>query len=133
MTDWTVIFGIASMLGSIVALVVALKKQPYENKKLDADAAKGFAEAAKLSEEAAQMSASRAAVSANEFLAYKSQTQKQLTDLQCEVGKLKAEIRERDERLEDLQDWCERLVHQVQSYGGVPVKIRTRSKTTQGG
>jgi len=34
-------------------------------------------------------------------------------------------------RNEDLQDWAERLVHQVQSMGAIPVKIRLSRKAQE--
>lgn len=122
------IIGIAGVIGSMAAIFLALRKYPHESRNLDAQASKGFAEAAKLSEEAAKLSASRAAISLSELEEYKHETNLEIQALRTEINDLKAELRERDERLEDLRDWAERLVHQVMSLGGEPVKIRKRKK-----
>ena len=50
----------------------------------------------------------------------------QITDMQTEIADVKAQLTERDKRLEELQDWAERLVHQVQSLGGVPVPMKLK-------
>lgn len=116
------IVGSINMLG---LLAVAFKKYPAEKRNLDAQAAKGFAEAAKLSEEAARLSATRAETSAIEFSAYKVKTESRIDELEDKVLVLESEIRERDVVISDLQDWAERLVYQVKSFGGTPVKIRS--------
>jgi hypothetical protein len=36
-------------------------------------------------------------------------------------------LRQKVDELEDVRDWAERLVHQVLSYGGTPVKMRQRN------
>ena len=36
-------------------------------------------------------------------------------------------LRLKVDELEDVRDWAERLVHQVLSYGGTPVKMRQRN------
>ena len=51
--------------------------------------------------------------------------------LRVEVGHLRdenAELKAKLASMEDIQDWADRLVHQVQSLGHVPVKIRTAVK-----
>ena len=56
---------------------------------------------------------------------------KQITDLQCEIADVKAQLIERDKRLEELQDWAERLVFQVKSLGGEPVPMKLKKKQPQ--
>lgn len=137
--------GIMGLIGVLIAGATAyftLKKFPHEKRKLDADAAKAFAEAAKLSEEASRLSAQRAADSTKEFDNYKIMITAKLDSMQCEIDTLKEVIKERDAQIEtlgrerdealtamqmqmeDVQDWAERLVFQVKSLGGDPVKIR---------
>lgn len=48
----------------------------------------------------------------------------QIVILQTRVSQLESELEERDAKLEALQDWAERLVHQVKSLGGTPVEMK---------
>jgi hypothetical protein len=51
--------------------------------------------------------------------------------LRLEVKQLRDDntaLREKMIELEDVKDWAERLVHQVKSLGGEPVKIRIRQE-----
>lgn len=138
--DLNFIVGIIGILSTLSMLVVGLIKLPAERakmeaerKKLSSDSAKGFAEAAKISEEAAALSAKRALVATTEFEEYRIQVKKEMDELHCEINKLKDADRAKDIviedlllKLDDVQDWAERLVHQVKSLGGEPVKIRQR-------
>ena len=131
--DISLIVGLVGIISTVTMIIVGLIKLPNEKRKIDADAAKSFAEAAKLSEEAAAFSAKRAASSADEFEEYKQKAEEDIHLLKIEIESLKANVKERDEKLEflmcqldDVQDWAERLVHQVISLGGDPVKIRKR-------
>ena len=43
------------------------------------------------------------------------------------IAAFEAEIEDRDRQIRELIDWAERLVHQVQSYGGEPVPLKPGS------
>lgn len=113
------IIGVAGVIGSIAAIVLALRKYPYESRNMDASAAKAYAEAAK-------SSADRAKEIADEWDAYRKQSETQIENLEKEVRELKISLKVRQEELENLRDWAERLVHQVQSLGAVPVAMKNR-------
>jgi len=89
------IVAIIALLGSVVAIVVPLLKKPHETKKLDAETVKLYTEAM----EKAQQT----------FMA--------------RIDNLERRIEAVEEENERLTDWAERLVVQVKSYGGVPVRI----------
>ena len=56
---------------------------------------------------------------------------KQICELQIEIADVKAQLVERDRRLEELADWAERLVFQVKSLGGEPVPLKVKKKQPQ--
>ena len=114
------IVGIIGVIGSVSAIALALRKYPFESRNMDASAAKSYAEAAK-------SSADRAKEIADEFEEYKLETEAELKKLNNEIRSLKIALKERQETLDDLRDWAERLVHQIQSLGAEPVKIRKHS------
>lgn len=131
--DWNIIIGLVGILSTLSMIVLSIVKLPAERKKMNADSAKSFSEAAKISEEAAALSAKRALIATNEFNEYKLQVKGEIEELHCEINKLKDSDRAKDLviedlliKLDDVQDWAERLVHQVKSLGGDPVKIRQR-------
>ncbi len=113
------IIGIVSIFGSLSAIALSLRKYPFESRNMDALAAKSYAEAAR-------SSADRAKEIAGEFEKYQLETESELKRLNDEIRSLKITLKERQETLEDLRDWAERLVHQVQSLGSEPVKMRQR-------
>jgi hypothetical protein len=54
----------------------------------------------------------------------------EITALRSELETIRADntrMREKLLELEDVKEWAERLVHQVQSLGGDPVKMRIRN------
>lgn len=131
--DWNIIIGIVGILSTLSMIVLGIIKLPTERKKLNADSAKSFAEAAKISEEAAALSAKRALVACNDLEAYKTMVKAEMEELKKEIEELNERDKKKDEiieglqlQLDDVQDWAERLVHQVKSLGGDPVKIRKR-------
>jgi SMC interacting uncharacterized protein involved in chromosome segregation len=131
--DWNIIIGLVGILSTLSMIVLGIVKLPAERKKMNADSAKSFAEAAKISEEAAALSAKRALAASDDLESYKIQVKVDIDELKCEVEKLKKENKLKDEmivdlqlQLDDVQDWAERLVFQVKSLGGDPVKIRKR-------
>lgn len=48
------------------------------------------------------------------------------SELKLEIKDVKDQLTERDRKLEELQDWAERLVHQVQSLGEIPVPLKPK-------
>ncbi len=129
--DWNIIIGLVGILSTLSMIVLGIVKLPAERKKMNADSAKSFAEAAKISEEAAALSAKRALIASDDLETYKTQVKLDIDELKCEIEKLKLENKAKDEiieglqvQLDDVQDWAERLVYQVKSLGGDPVKIR---------
>lgn len=62
-----------------------------------------------------------------------TQLENELVELNVRINQLEAEVAKLticNEKLRgddlDLREWADRLVHQVQSYGGTPVKLRPR-------
>ena len=121
---WTDIASIVGVVLSLIAVIVAWRKAPHEERNLDSSAAKAFEEAASL---AAQRS---------ERLDQKiTQLEKLVAELQCKVKNvetenldLKAETKRQDERIRvleeengDLMEWAEKLVIQVRNLGGTPI------------
>jgi hypothetical protein len=53
----------------------------------------------------------------------------EMTAMRTELAAVRLEnqqMREKLTELEDVKEWAERLVHQIQSLGGEPVKMRVR-------
>ena len=107
---WQDIASLAGVLGGLIAIYATWRKVPHENRGFDASAAEAF-------EKAATSAAERA------------------TRLEERIEKLERLTADQETRIEtleaendDLRDWAERLVHQVQSMGLEPVKIRIRQK-----
>ena len=59
----------------------------------------------------------------------REEDKREIAELRIEIDKLRAELSE----LEDLRDWAERLYYQVKALGGVPVKMRERTKPAEQG
>jgi len=92
------IIGIVGVLGSLAATYIALRKQPQEILKLDAEATNLYAQAM----EKAQAS----------FMA--------------RIDNLEVRVTYLEEENELLKDWAERLVFQVKSLGAEPVKMKLK-------
>ncbi len=63
----------------------------------------------------------------------KENAMNEIMSLRSELGTVKIEnyqMREKLTELEDVREWAERLVHQVRSLGGEPVKMRAKSIRT---
>lgn len=103
--DVTLIVAIVGVVGSISGILLALRKYPHEAAGLDAETLKTYIEAAKIQQE-------RYNDLEQKFDAYKVQIEARMTAL--------------EEENDALKDWAERLVHQVQSLGVEPVKIKQR-------
>ena len=111
--------GIVGIISTITMIFIGLRKAPKEITQLDANAAKSYADAA-------ESSARRAEQACRELDEYKEKTEGELKLLHDEIAIIKQEREELKLLVDDLQDWAERLVHQVKSLGGDPVKIRKR-------
>jgi len=115
------IVGVVGVIGSLAAIILSLRKYPHESRNLDASAAKQYAEAA-------EMEAKRAKGYADELETYKKNTENTLAILRQEVSALKSDLAERQKKLDELQNWAERLVMQVRSLGEEPVPFKPVKK-----
>jgi len=105
------ITGIVGIAGAVVAILLPLLKRPSEMRNLDASAAKSYMEAAKL-----------AAQEAKEAKAdMKAEYEFAIKGLECRVSSLE------EENL-IYRDLAERRGKQVESYGGIPAKKRTKEE-----
>ena len=100
------ISGIAALLLSIVALYKAFKQTSHDITITEASASKAF-------QEAANMAAERAL-----------SLEKRMKEMEEKILVLQLELIETKEINDCLKDWAERLVHQVISLGGDPVKMK---------
>ena len=98
------VMGIVGIVGSLAATTIALRKQPHETKKLDAEATNLYAQAM----EKAQAS----------FMA--------------RIDKLESRVACVEEENGLLRDWAERLVIQVRSSGREPVKMKMQKIYSKG-
>jgi len=118
------IMSILDIMASVIAIAVSVfalyrsyKMVPREMKSTDADTMHTY-------EQIAELSASRALRTEERITALEKdvESQRQTIELQSiEIEKLKCENI-------DLKDWAERLVHQVQALGEIPVPFK-REKT----
>lgn len=107
---WQDITSIVSIVGAAMAIYAVWRKVPHEARGFDASAAEAFEKAA-----------TSAAERATRLEARIEKLEKLTSDQEARIETLECEN-------EDLRDWIERLVHQVQSLGAVPVQIRKRGK-----
>lgn len=105
---------LGALIGSIMAVVIAYRKQPAETRVLNADAAGKVTQSALAMLEPLQERV--------EYL------EKELGDACLELESLKKTVNALKSENEALQDWARRLVHQVRSLGGEPVKLFMEAK-----
>lgn len=102
-----------AVIGSFVSIYIVYRKLPHETHGIDASAVESY--------ERAVTSAANRAVKLEERISH--------------LEKITADQNDRIDALEqensDLRDWVERLVHQVQSLGHDPVKMRKRGVSPQ--
>ena len=103
--DITLIVAIVGVVGSISGILLSLRKYPHEAAGIDAETMKTYTEALKMQQE-------RYDVLEAKFDAYRAEIESRIDTL--------------EEENDLLKDWAERLVHQVQALGEVPVKIKPR-------
>ena len=96
-----------TLIGAVITLILAYRKAPHENRSLDAGAAKVYQETAQLAAEHANRLEARIVI-----LEQRTASQEE------RILALEAENA-------DLKDWARRLVNQVISLGGSPVKLKT--------
>jgi len=100
---------IAAAIGAlpgVLALIVQSKKRNAEIDCAEAEAAESYASVAK------------------SYAAEVISLRKEINELRKELFETKKQVRDQDREIQDLRDWAERLVHQVQSLGSVPVEMR---------
>jgi DNA-directed RNA polymerase alpha subunit len=113
----SLIGGIVS-IGSVITIIwVSIKKTPHETKSIDAEIMVKYAALVKEGTEQAL------------------QQNKGITDLEIEVKCLKKSLLDSEDlrteqalTIDNLQDWADRLVHQVKSLGGTPVQMRKQKR-----
>lgn len=111
----TLIVAIVGVLGSITSLYLSMRKAPKELKRMDIDTG---AQALETTERALQI----ASDAAEQIQAVR----KELEELSHKYFAMQTELDETKEDVLRYQDWAERLVHQVQSLGAEPVKIKPK-------
>lgn len=116
--------GIVGVIGAIVAILLPIMKRPHEVMGMDASTAKTYAESARLSEE-------RAREYCNDLEIYKTAQEQKFALLEQKYDELKYELEKATAEIETLREWSERLVHQVQSLGAEPVKMKPPRKIRQ--
>ena len=110
------IIAIVAAVGALIGSVLAWRKTPHETKEIDSRTEGQDADTISKYQVIADRAAERAL-----------KLEKRVDDLECEVAKLKEENRQTREENLDLRDWADRLVHQVKSLGGDPVRLRIKA------
>jgi septal ring factor EnvC (AmiA/AmiB activator) len=114
-----------AFVSSLIALYMAIKKQPHEIRQLDANTDSADADTAEKYQRIANLAAERALGLERRL----SQLENEKIQMAIELDKIKAELVAKNEEIATLRDWAERLVHQVQAFGEVPVKLRAKAVT----
>ena len=120
------IAAILAVLVSLGTLVITWRKMPHETKELDARTGSQEAETASKRADTVtkyQEIADRAAAKALKL-------ETRVDELEAKIDLLEAINLKLQEDNEDLREWATRLVHQVQSLGDEPVKLRERKRQT---
>lgn len=105
---------LVSVMIAVLGTVPGVLAWRGQRRKDQAEASKADAEAASTFQEIAN----KAAIQALGL-------QKRIADLEARVSEQDSEIRILRCERDDLKDWAERLVHQVQALGGKPVPFRS--------
>jgi hypothetical protein len=120
-TDAGVILAIIVSLGGLVWQIIKdRKRQPSENLADQGSAAIDFANAADLM-------AKKAAAAEAKADKIEIEMKAELKTATTRIAALEdGQVKDR-QVIEDLKDWADRLCHQVQSLGGIPVTMRKRN------
>jgi gas vesicle protein len=114
---------IVSTIGAIVAVYIALKKQPHETQNIDADTFKTKVDAENTKVDTITKYQEIAMKSATRI----TQLETELEEVKTELAKVVEEMRSLRQRLSDHEDWNNRLVYQIKSLPGriqpVPFKV----------
>lgn len=111
----TLIVAIVGVLGSAFSLYLSMRKAPKELKRMDIDTGSQ-----------ALQSTERALKIANDAAEQVQEVRMELEALTTRYIAMQTELDETKEDVLRYQDWAERLVHQVQSLGAEPVKIKPK-------
>jgi predicted RNase H-like nuclease (RuvC/YqgF family) len=109
------VIAIMAALISLGSMLLVWRKMPHETREMDARTDSTEADTADKFMTIANRAAERVIVLEN-----------RVKELETEVAQLKDYNRQCHLEREDLKDWAERLVHQIQSMGVEPVKLRKR-------
>ena len=137
--EW--IGSIAGAVSVLILLYVSIRKTPSEAKSMESSSDKDDASAVDILEQSNARLADRVdklqvrvdeqnrAIEANE-----AKHQAEIDAIKAEYAAKTAELDAKYQRVveenTDLRDWAERLVHQVQSLGAEPVKLRFRTRSS---
>jgi chromosome segregation ATPase len=105
---------IVAVVGSLAALVIAWRKAPAEKRKMNADAESAISGAAVSLIEPLQKRI-------EELEAAREKDRTKMTSMESRISVLECEVREERSEKEAISDGARKLMHQVESYGGVPV------------
>jgi septal ring factor EnvC (AmiA/AmiB activator) len=98
---------VVATIGSIVAIILALRKQPHEEKNMDASTDSTKADVTAKYQEIAMKSATRI-----------TQLEKELEEVKTELSNVIDELKSIRQELLDHKDWNNRLVYQIKSLPG---------------
>ena len=122
------IIAIIVAIGALIGNVIMWRKLPHETKEIDARAESQDADTASKYQAIADKAAERALRLEERMEAKVLKLECRVDELESEVAKLTEEINWQRTENSNLRDWAERLVHQVQSLGGEPVKLRVKTE-----
>jgi hypothetical protein len=101
---------VAALIVALISIGLSVLKTRPEIHNLTGDAAQSYSEAAR------------------NYAAQVVDLQTRLTRAEETISAHSAELSKMMAENADLRDWAERLVHQVRSLGGDPVKMRSRAE-----
>jgi chromosome segregation ATPase len=125
-------FNVVSVLSLIVSFAlpyVAWRKLSHDIRQTDASTDNTDADTAEKYQRIANLAAERALGLERRL----TQLEDEKIALAVKVTTLETKLAAKDEEIATLRDWAERLVHQVQALGEVPVKLRLAGALLQKG
>ena len=121
----------SSIVGAVSVLVllyVSLRKTPAETKTLESSADKDDASTSDILEQTNTRLAAKVDAQDRRIEELKAIIEQNDASAQAKIDELEAKYERVMQENADLRDWAERLVHQVQSLGAEPVKLRVRAR-----